>query len=107
MYGRKTQISCKIILKQASRKNLVQYIAVPPDTYVRVKRGLQEDHMVSQYPSFHESMYDSFEIISIEGRAAIHYYKNGRLALEGDENNSFFRRIVRHVNKIVSTRDYL
>ncbi|MEO9308500.1 MAG: hypothetical protein ABI342_09360 [Nitrososphaera sp.] len=90
-----------------SKKNLVQYIAVPPDTYVRVKRGLQEDHMVSQYPSFHESMYDSFEIISIEGRAAIHYYKNGRLALEGDENNSFFRRIVRQVNKIVSTRDYL
>ncbi|MDE1725079.1 MAG: hypothetical protein KGH76_04185 [Thaumarchaeota archaeon] len=86
---------------------MVQYIAVPPDTYVRVKRGLQKDHMLSQYPSFHESMYDSFEIISIYGRASVHYYKNGRLVLEGDESNSFFRRIVRQVNKIVSTREYL
>jgi hypothetical protein len=86
---------------------LVQYNAVPPDTYTRVKRGLQEEHVVSQYPSFHESMYDSFEIISIDGRAAIHYYKNGTLAVEGDDTNSFFRKIVRQINKLVSRREYL
>lgn len=86
---------------------MVQYNAVPPDTYTRVKKGLQEDHVVSQYPSFHESMYDSFEIISIDGRVAIHYYKNGTLAVEGDDANSFCRKIIRQVNKLVSRREYL
>ena len=52
-------------------------------------------------------MLESFEIISIDGKIAIYYYKDGTLAVEGDEGNSFFRRIVRQVNKIISKKDYL
>ena len=74
---------------------------------MRVKKGLQNDHVLSQYPSFHESMYDSFEILSLEEKIAIYYYKDGMLAVEGNENNSFFRKIVRQVNKIISKKDYL
>ncbi|MDE1818118.1 MAG: hypothetical protein KGH86_03600 [Thaumarchaeota archaeon] len=86
---------------------MVRYNLVPPDTYIRVKKGLQGDHMVSQYPSFHESMYDSFEIISLDDKVAVYYYKNGTLAVEGDDKNSFFRSVVRQVNKLVSRKDYL
>ncbi len=63
--------------------------------------------MVSQYPSFHESMYDSFEIISLSDKVAVYYYKNGTLVVEGDDKNSFFCSIVRQVNKLVSRKDYL
>ncbi|HJW19094.1 MAG TPA: hypothetical protein VJ571_00875 [Candidatus Nitrosotalea sp.] len=52
-------------------------------------------------------MYDSFEIISLNGTVAVYYYKNGTLAIEGDDVNSFFRSIVRQVNKLVSRKDYL
>ncbi len=86
---------------------MVRYNLVPPDTYIRVKKGLQGDHVVSQYPSFHESMYDSFEIISLNGKVAIYYYKNGTLEVEGDDKNSFFRSIIRQVNKLVSRKEYL
>ena len=86
---------------------MVRYNEVPPDLYLKVKKGLQNDHVLSQYPSFHESMYDSFEIVFLEGKVAIYYYKNGILAIEGDDGNSFFRRIVRQVNKIISKKDYL
>ena len=86
---------------------MVRYNTVPPDSYLRVKKGLQNDHVLSQYPSFHESMYDSFEIVSLEGKVAVYYYKNGTLAVEGNEVDSFFRRIARQVNKIISKKDYL
>ena len=86
---------------------MANYRNVPPDSYLRVKKGLQYDHVVSQYPSFHESMYDSFEIISLDGKVAIYYYKDGVLAIEGDERNPFYRRIVRQVNKLISKKEYL
>lgn len=86
---------------------MVKYNSVPPDTYIRVKKGLQGDHIVSQYPSFHESMYDSFEIISLDGTVAVYYYKDGTLEVKGDDKNSFFRSIVRQVNKLVSRKEYL
>lgn len=86
---------------------MVRYSTVPPDAYLRVKKGLQKDHVLSQYPSFHESMYDSFEMVSLEGKVAIYYYKDGTLAVEGNDADSFFRRIVRQVNKIISKKDYL
>ncbi|MGI0018767.1 MAG: hypothetical protein ACREA1_08655 [Nitrosotalea sp.] len=62
---------------------------------------------MSQYPSFHESMYDSFEIVSLEGKVAVYYYKDGTLVVEGNDADAFFRRIVRQVNKIISKKDYL
>lgn len=80
---------------------------MPPDLYLRVKKGLQNDHVLSQYPSFHESMHDSFEILSLDGKVAVYYYKDGTLAVEGDENNLFFRRLVYQVNKLISKKDYL
>ena len=86
---------------------MTSYRSVPPDSYLRVKKGLQNDHVVSQYPSFHESMYDSFEIISLDGKVAVYYYKDGTLAIQGDEQNPFYRRIVRQVNKLISKKDYL
>ena len=86
---------------------MVKYNSVPPDTYIRVKKGLQGDHIVSQYPSFHESMYDSFEIISLDGAVAVYYYKDGTLEVKGNDKNSFFRSVIRQVNKIVSRKEYL
>lgn len=86
---------------------MTSYQSVPPDSYLRVKKGLQNDHVVSQYPSFHESMYDSFEIISLDGKVAVYYYKDGTLAIQGDEQNPFYRRIIRQVNKLISKKDYL
>lgn len=52
-------------------------------------------------------MYGSFEIVSLEGKVAAYYYKDGTLAVEGNETDSFFRRIIRQVNKIISKKDYL
>lgn len=86
---------------------MVRYNTVPPDSYLRVKKGLQSDYVLSQYPSFHDSMFESFEIISLDGKIAIYYYKDGTLAVEGDEKNPYFRRIIHQVNKIVSKKDYL
>lgn len=85
----------------------VQYSRVPPDLYFLVRRNLQEDHILSQYPSFHESMMDSFEIISIDGKISVYYYKDGLLEIQGDEKNKTFRRIVKQVNKSISKKDYL
>jgi ribonuclease HIII len=45
-------------------------------------------------------MHDSFEIISLNGKIAVYYYKNGMLAVEGDDKNSFFRSTVHQVNKL-------
>lgn len=53
------------------------YRDVPPDLYFLIKKGLQNDHVASQYPSFHESMYDSFEIFSLDGKISVYYYKDG------------------------------
>ncbi len=86
---------------------MTSYRSVPPDSYLRVKKGLQNDHMVSQYPSFHESMYDSFEIISLDGKVAVYYYKDGTLVIQGDEKNPSCRRIIQQVNKLISKKDYL
>jgi len=86
---------------------LVRYRAVPPDSYFRVKKGLQNDHVLSQYPSFHDTMLESFEIISIDGKIAIYYYKDGTLAVEGNEKDPLFRRIIRQVNKLVSKKEYI
>lgn len=86
---------------------MAHYNAVPPDSYIRVKKGLQNDHVLSQYPLFHESMYDSFEIISINGNVSIHYYKDGLLKIEGNEKNPTYRRIIRQINKLISKKDYL
>lgn len=52
-------------------------------------------------------MYDSFEIVSLEGKVAVYYYKDGTLAVEGNDADSFFCRIVHQVNKIISKKDYL
>lgn len=85
----------------------MSYRSVPPDAYIRVRKGLQNGHLISQYPSFHESMHDSFEIVSLEGKVAIYYYKDGTLEVKGDDKNLFFRSIVRQVNKLVSRKEYL
>lgn len=52
-------------------------------------------------------MHDSFEIVSLEGKVAIYYYKDGTLEVKGDDKNLFFRSIVRQVNKLVSRKEYL
>jgi ribonuclease HIII len=52
-------------------------------------------------------MHDSFEIVSLEGKVAVYYYKDGTLTVEGDDGDAFFRRIVRQVNKMISRKDYL
>lgn len=74
---------------------MVLYRAVPPDSYLRVKKGLQNDHVLSQYPSFHDTMHESFEIISLNGKIAVYYYKDGTLTIEGNEKDPLFHRIIR------------
>jgi hypothetical protein len=85
---------------------LVHYKTVPPDLYLRVKKGLQNNYVLSQYPSFHDSMLDSCEIISLDGKISVYYYKDGLLEIKGDERNSTVRIIIRQVNHIIS-KDYL
>ncbi|MFZ0184041.1 MAG: hypothetical protein WBV92_06725 [Nitrosotalea sp.] len=63
--------------------------------------------MVSQHPSLRKSTYDSFEIISLDCKVSIYYYKDGTLAIQGDEKNPFHRRIIRQTNKLISKKDYL
>lgn len=86
---------------------MVNYKKLPPDTYYSIKRALTEDFIVSQYPSYHDSMLESFEIVSIDGKISIYYYKDGTLEIKGDDTNSTFRRIVRKVNGLVSKKDYI
>ena len=86
---------------------MTSYRDVPPDLYFLVKKGLQNDYVVSQYPSFHESMYDSFEIISLDGKISIYYYKEGRLVIQSDIQNLIYKKIIRQVNKIISKKVYL
>lgn len=86
---------------------MVNYKKVPPDVYHLVKKTLKRDYVLSQYPSFHDSMMDSFEIISIDGKTSVYYFKDGTLQIEGDETNPIYRRIVRKINGLISKKDYL
>ena len=52
-------------------------------------------------------MLESFEIISLDGKIAVYYYKDGTLAVEGDDKDPLFRRIIRQVDKLVSKKEYL
>jgi len=85
---------------------LVDYRKVPRDAYELVKNALKGDYILSQYPSFHDSMIESFDIISLAGKISIYYYKDGTLQIEGDENNPSYHRIVRKVNALISKKDY-
>lgn len=86
---------------------MANYKRLPPDVYYSIKRSLARDFILSQYPSFHDSMLESFEIVSIDGKISVYYYKDGTLDVQGEETNSTFRRIVRKVNGLVSKKDYI
>jgi len=43
----------------------------------------------------------------LAGKISIHYYKDGTLQIEGNENNPSYHRIVRKVNGLISKKDYL
>lgn len=86
---------------------MVVYKKVPPDLYYMIKKALKRDHIVTQYPSFHDSMMESFEIVSIDGKVSIYYFKDGIFQIEGDETNPVYRRIIRRVNSLISKKDYL
>ncbi len=86
---------------------MITYKQLPPDVYYSIKRSITEDFILSQYPSFHDSMLDSFEIVSIDGKISIYYYKNGTLEIQGEDTSPTFRRIVRKTNNLVSKKDYI
>ncbi len=86
---------------------MIDYKKVPPDIYYSIKGSLVDDYVLSQYPSFHESMYDSFEIVTIDGKVSVYYYKDGTLKIEGEQSNPSYRRIVRRVNNLISKKDYI
>ena len=50
---------------------------------------------------------DSFEIISLDGKISVYYYKDGTLEIEGSDANPVYRRIIRLVNNLVSKKDYI
>ena len=80
---------------------------MPPDLYYSVKKSLMKDFILSQYPSYHDSMLDSFEIVSLDGKIAAYYYKDGTLEIQGRDTNSTFHRIIRLVNNLLSKKDYI
>ncbi len=86
---------------------MVDYKKVPPDVYYSTKGSLQRDYILSQYPSYHESMLDSFEIVSIDGKISVYYYKDGTLKIEGEQSNPSYRRIIKRVNGLISKKDYI
>ena len=86
---------------------MVKYRNLPPDIYYSVRRSLTEDFVLSHYPSYHDSMRDSFEIVSIDGRISVYYYKDGTLEVDGTEENRAYRRIIRRINTMVSKKDYI
>lgn len=86
---------------------MVNYKKLPPNVYYSIKRSLIEDFILSQYPSYHDSMLESFEIVSIDGKISIYYYKNGTLEIQGGDTNPTFSRIVKKVNGLVSKKDYI
>ncbi len=86
---------------------MVNYKKLPPDVYYSIKKSLAKDFVLSQYPSYHDSMLESFEIVSLDGKIAVYYYKDGTLEIQGSDTNSMFRRVVRKVNGLVSKKDYI
>lgn len=86
---------------------MTRYKKLPPDVYGSVKRTLTDDFILSHYPGYHESMMDSFEIISLDGKISVYYYKDGTLEIEGSDANPVYRRIIRLVNNLVSKKDYI
>lgn len=86
---------------------MVKYKKLPPDTYYSIKRSLTEDFILSQYPSYHDSMLESFELVSIDGKISIYYYKDGTLEVQGQDANHTFGRIIRRINSLVSKKDYI
>lgn len=86
---------------------MVKYRKLPPDVYHSVRRALAGDFVLTQYPSYHDSMLESFEIVAIDGRISVFYYKDGTLEVSGSDDNPEFRRIVRMVNGMVSKKDYI
>ena len=86
---------------------MVNYKKLPPDVYYTIKRSLTEDFILSQYPSYHDSMLESFEIVSIDGKISIYYYKDGTLEIQGSDANPMFRRIIKKVNGLASKKDYI
>ncbi|HYL65493.1 MAG TPA: hypothetical protein VET47_00045, partial [Candidatus Limnocylindrales bacterium] len=83
------------------------YRKVPPDAFGLVKRSLKREYILSQYPSLHDSMVESFDIVSLDGKISVYYYKDGTLQIEGDETNPAYRRIVKIVNGLISKKDYI
>jgi hypothetical protein len=86
---------------------MVNYKKVPPDTYQSIKRSLKKDYILSQYPSFHDSMLDSFEMVSLDGKISVYYYKDGTVEIEGSEDNPTYRRVIKRVNGVISKKDYI
>jgi len=86
---------------------MINYRNVPPDIYELVKKSLKKDYILSQYPSFNDSMAESFDLISLDGKISIHYYRDGVLQIEGNDDNRTFIRIVRKVNGLISKKDYI
>ncbi len=76
---------------------MVNYKKPQPDVYYTIKRSLTEDFILLQYPSYHDSMLESFEIVSLDGKISVYYYKYGTLEVRGSDTNPTFRRIVRKV----------
>lgn len=86
---------------------MINYKKVPPDAYLLVKKALGGNFVLSQYPSFHDSMIESFAIISLNGTISVYYFKDGTLQIDGDENNHTYHRIIKKVNGLISKKDYL
>lgn len=86
---------------------VVNYTKVPPDLFYSIKKSLTKDFILSQYHAYHDSMLDSFEMVSIDGKIAVYYYKDGKLEIQGSDENPTFRRIIRRVNSLISKKDYI
>ena len=52
-------------------------------------------------------MLESFEIVSIDGKISVYYYKDGTLEIQGSDTNPTFRRIVKKTNGLASKKDYI
>ncbi|MDE1862047.1 MAG: hypothetical protein KGI33_03940 [Thaumarchaeota archaeon] len=86
---------------------MVKYKDLPPDVYQSIKRSLAGNFVLTHYPAFHDSMLDSFEIVSLDGKISVFYHLDGGLEIEGSDDNPAFRRIVKMVNGMVSKKDYI
>lgn len=50
-------------------------------------------------------MFESFDIILLDYKIVVYYYKDGTLGVEGEEKNKSFCKIISQVNKIISKND--